>query len=80
MVAAVAAAAALRLLVTASPALVAVAAGMAVLLGACVSQNTYNRQVQKTSTYQQLDAQLKSELADDQAQLVNDWIAGGALE
>lgn len=39
------------------------------LLCACVSQSTYNQQVQKTSTYQQLDAQLKSELAGDQAQI-----------
>ena len=43
--------------------------GMAVVLTACVSQSTYNQQVQKTNTYQQLDAQLKSELAGDQAQI-----------
>jgi chemotaxis protein MotB len=41
----------------------------AALLPACVSQSKYNEQVQKTSTYQQLDAQLKAELAADQAQI-----------
>jgi chemotaxis protein MotB len=41
----------------------------AALLGACVSQSTYNQQVQKTSTYQKLDEQLKAELAGDQAQI-----------
>ena len=34
----------------------------ALLLSACVSQGTYNQQVQKTDTYQKLDAQLKGEL------------------
>ena len=43
--------------------------GIAVLLTACVSQSTYDQQVQKTSTYQQLDAQLRGELASDQAQI-----------
>ena len=33
----------------------------AALLSACVSQSTYNQEVQKTRTYQQLDAQLKGE-------------------
>ncbi len=41
----------------------------ALLLSACVSQGTYNQQVQKTDTYQKLDAQLKGELAADQAQI-----------
>ncbi|HYN59774.1 MAG TPA: OmpA family protein [Rubrivivax sp.] len=39
------------------------------LLSACVSQKTYDQQVAKTSTYQQLDAQLKSEISADQAQI-----------
>jgi chemotaxis protein MotB len=47
----------------------AAALAVATLLGACVSQSTYNQQVQKTRTYQQLDAQLKSELAADQVQI-----------
>jgi chemotaxis protein MotB len=41
----------------------------ALLLSACVSQSTYNQQVQKTNTYQKLDEQLKAELAGDQAQI-----------
>jgi chemotaxis protein MotB len=41
----------------------------ATLLPACVSPSRYNEQVQKTSTYQQLDAQLKAEIAADQAQI-----------
>ena len=41
----------------------------AALLPACVSPSKYNDQVQKTSTYEQLDAQLKAELAADQAQI-----------
>ena len=41
----------------------------AALLPACVSQSKYNDQVQKTSTYQQLDTQLKTELSADQAQI-----------
>ena len=41
----------------------------AALLSACVSQGTYNQEVQKASTYQQLDAQLKGEVAADQAQI-----------
>ena len=39
------------------------------LLGACVSQNTYKQEVSKASTYQQLDKQLKGEVAADQAQI-----------
>jgi chemotaxis protein MotB len=39
------------------------------LLSACVSQGTYNQEVQKASTYQQLDSQLKGEVAADQAQI-----------
>ena len=48
----------------------------AALLSACVSQGTYNQEVQKASTlsaqdkaYQQLSAQLKGEVAADQAQI-----------
>ncbi len=41
----------------------------ALLMSACVSQSAYNQQVQKTSTYQKLDDQLKAELAGDQAQI-----------
>jgi chemotaxis protein MotB len=48
--------------------LVATLAGAA-LLPACVSPSRYNEQVQKTGTYQQLDAQLKAELAGTQAQI-----------
>ena len=47
----------------------ALAAGMAALLAACVSPAPYDQSVQKTSTYQQLIAQLKAELAGDQAQI-----------
>jgi chemotaxis protein MotB len=39
------------------------------LLSACVSQKTYDQQVQKANTYQQLDDQLKGEVAADQAQI-----------
>jgi chemotaxis protein MotB len=42
---------------------------VAALLSACVSQGTYNQEVQKASTYQQLDNQLKGEVAADQAQI-----------
>ena len=35
----------------------------AVALSACVSQKTYNQEVAKAGTYQQLDAQLKGEVA-----------------
>jgi chemotaxis protein MotB len=42
---------------------------VAALLSACVSQSTYNQEVKKASTYQQLDAQLKGEVAADQAQI-----------
>jgi len=41
----------------------------AALLSACVSQTRYDEQVQKSATYQKLDAQLKGELAADQAQI-----------
>ena len=41
----------------------------AVCTTACVSPTDYNQQVQKTRTYEQLDAQLKTELAGDQAQI-----------
>jgi chemotaxis protein MotB len=41
----------------------------AALLSACVSQSTYKQEVQKASTFQQLDAQLKGEVAADQAQI-----------
>jgi chemotaxis protein MotB len=41
----------------------------AALLSACVSQSTYNQEVQKSNTYQQLDAQLKGEVGADQAQI-----------
>lgn len=39
------------------------------LLSACVSQNTYDQQVTKANTYQQLDTQLKGEISADQAQI-----------
>lgn len=42
---------------------------VSVLLGACVSQSTYNKEVAKSNTYLQLDNQLKGELAADQAQI-----------
>jgi chemotaxis protein MotB len=41
----------------------------AALLAGCVSQGTYNQEVAKANTYQQLDAQLKGEVAADQAQI-----------
>ena len=41
----------------------------AALLSACVSQKTYNQEVAKASTYQQLDNQLKGEVSADQAQI-----------
>lgn len=40
-----------------------------VLLSACVSKSDYQKQVQKTATYQQLSEQLKTELAGTQAQI-----------
>jgi chemotaxis protein MotB len=46
-----------------------VAPCVALLLSACVSQGTYDPLVQKTLAYQQLDQQLKSELAGDQVQI-----------
>ena len=39
------------------------------LLSACVSQNTYDQQVTKANTYQQLDTQLKGEIPADPAQI-----------
>ena len=39
------------------------------LLSACVSQSTYNKEVTKADTYQQLNNQLKGEIAGDQAQI-----------
>lgn len=41
----------------------------AALMSACVSPSRYNDQVQKTSTYQQLDAQLQGQLGANQAQI-----------
>ena len=41
----------------------------ATLLSACVSQSTYKQEVGKANTYQQLDNQLKGEVATDQAQI-----------
>lgn len=41
----------------------------AVLLCACVSPSAYNQRVPKSTTYQQLNAQLTSELAADQMQI-----------
>lgn len=41
----------------------------AALLSACVTKNTYDQEVQKSNTYQQLDAQLKGEVGADQAQI-----------
>lgn len=41
----------------------------AATLSACVSQGTYNKEVAKANTYQQLDNQLKGEVAADQAQI-----------
>jgi len=38
-------------------------------LSACVSQKTYNQEVSKADTYQQLDNQLKGEVGADQAQI-----------
>lgn len=42
---------------------------VAALLSACVSQSSYDQQVKKANTYQQIDAQLKSEVAAEQAQI-----------
>lgn len=39
------------------------------LLGACVSQSTYNQEVAKATTYQKLNNQLTGEVAADQAQI-----------
>lgn len=49
--------------------LLAAALVAAVLLSACVTATNYNEQVQKTATYQKLDAQLKADLATDQLQI-----------
>ena len=43
--------------------------GATVVLSACVSQGTYNQEVAKASTYQQLNTQLQGEVAADQAQI-----------
>jgi chemotaxis protein MotB len=57
----------------------------AALLSACVSQSQYQQQVQKTQTYQQLNDQLRAELAGTQAQveqlqnLVKLTLANGVL-
>lgn len=48
---------------------VALMIGATALLGACVSQKTYNQEVAKASTFQQIDSQLKGEVAADQAQI-----------
>ena len=48
---------------------IAAALVAAVLLSACVSQSRYNQQVEKTTTYQQLDVQMKGEIAADQIQI-----------
>jgi chemotaxis protein MotB len=41
----------------------------AMLLSACVPTTRYEQQVQKSATYQQLDAQLKAEFGGDQAKI-----------
>ncbi|HRH87148.1 MAG TPA: OmpA family protein [Rubrivivax sp.] len=41
----------------------------AAALSACVSQSTYQQEVGKATTYQQLSERLKGELASDQAQI-----------
>lgn len=57
----------------------------AALLSACVTQRSYNQELQKTDTYMKLDAQLKTELAGAQAQieqlqnLVRVTLANGVL-
>jgi chemotaxis protein MotB len=48
---------------------VAAALVASALLAACVSPSRYNEQVDKTPTYQQLDAQLNGERAADQVQI-----------
>lgn len=40
-----------------------------VLLGACVTENTYKQEVAKANTYQQLNNQLEGEVGADQAQI-----------
>ena len=47
----------------------ALALGMATLLAACESQSSHQPQASRTGTYQQLDAQLTSERAADQAHI-----------
>jgi chemotaxis protein MotB len=49
--------------------ILAILLGASALLSACVSQSTYNKEVAKANTYQQLDDQLKGEVAADQAQI-----------
>lgn len=50
-------------------AMTALVLGGAAMLSACVSQGTYNNEVTKADTYQQLDSQLKGEVGADQAQI-----------
>ena len=45
------------------------AIGVSVLLGGCVSDSTYDKEVNTANTYQQLNTQLAGELAADQAQI-----------
>jgi len=45
------------------------ALGVSVLLGGCVSDSTYNKEVNTADTYQQLNTQLSGELAADQAEV-----------
>lgn len=47
----------------------AAALGSAALISACVSQSSYQQQVQRAQTYQQLNNQLKAELAGTQTQI-----------
>ena len=48
---------------------VALALGVSALLGGCVSDSTYNKEVNTANTYQQLNTQLSGELAADQAEI-----------
>jgi flagellar motor protein MotB len=47
----------------------AAALAAAVMLSACVTATNYDAQVQKTATYQKLNAQLKADLATDRVQI-----------
>jgi chemotaxis protein MotB len=47
----------------------AAALAAAALLSACVTATNFNEQVQKSATYQKLDAQLKTEPATDRVQI-----------